>query len=121
MKSIFGLETRYYVRHLLIALALSVVFMQFMSLAKINTDPFFGKIWFGVWVFFGISSLLYPFARYAYGALWRLMRGDNDSVWLVGGALLVIIYMIKLQIRWLLLLLAIFIAPIGWLIVKKTT
>ena len=114
--TLFGLNRKYYFRNLLIASLFACLVWYLTQYASSHSTV--GEIP-DVYIIINniyliLSTLLYPYAKYAYDSLWEFIF--NDGVWAFGGILLLIVLYFKLIIRATLFVLAIFLAPIGWLI-----
>lgn len=117
--TLFGLNRKYYFRNLLIAALFACLVWYLTKYASSHSTV--GEIP-DVYIIINntylvLSTLLYPYAKYAYDSLWEFIF--NDSVWAFGGILLLIVLYFKLIIRAILFVFAIFLAPIGWLILSK--
>lgn len=100
-KTLGGLSPQYYVRQLFFALLIAGVYlMVFMQSAR--------PLAAGPLVFLGISTLLYPYARFVY---------ESCVDFLVGGNLFVLpallMLLVKLITMVMCFVMAIFIAPVG--------
>jgi len=99
-KTLGGLSTQYYLRHLFFSLMLSGVFVY--SVMEHGSLPI------GFLLFIGVSTLLYPYSRFVYESIIDFILGDN--AFLLPAIPLIIAKIIMMIVC---LIMAILIAPIG--------
>ena len=117
-----GLNTRYYLKNLLVASIFAIAMwwgfeigqQQFLASDRTDDNDISYVFWW-LKAYVVISLLLYPYAKYAYDCLWDYFS-DEDSWWVVGGFLLIVVYWFKFFMRLMLFVHSIIIAPIGLLV-----
>lgn len=111
-----GLNNKYHIRNLIIGglfamLSWAVIDYSLAHTSVVVDDDVYIYI---VKAYFVVCALLYPYSKFAYDWIWEFFFGE--SVWLLGGLLLLIVWYFKLMIRLILYTTSIFIAPIGLII-----
>ncbi|WP_454764418.1 hypothetical protein [Cupriavidus campinensis] len=101
VKSFGGLSLRSYIRHFLFGLIFPALFLFAWSHSN-SPMPL------AMALFFGISSLLYPYSRFVYEGIVGYILGDN--VFFVNAIAMLIAKYITMAMCWAF---AIFIAPVG--------
>ena len=116
-KTFGGLDKAYYFRNLFFALILAGIFVAiqysgYEMLAKRNvaTGVEANAANIVMYIYIAISALLYPYARFVYESIVNFIMGDN--VFFINAFVLLAW---KFMIMMMLLLFAIFIAPVGLL------
>lgn len=100
-----GLTASYYFRHFVFGLIFPALFV-FMATQGAEPRP----VATGSYVFFTVSSLLYPYSRFVYERVVGFVMGDN--VFVVNALLMLFVKLITMAFCWAF---AIFVAPVGLL------
>ena len=110
-----GINAQYYFRQLFFALIISALVMAIVWNGVMNDGVLSlkeKKMFVSLLVFYGINSLLYPYARLAYEQIVDFILGDN--FFLVDG---IFFLMTKMITMFLCFAFAVFLAPIGLLFI----
>jgi len=110
-----GISTQYYFRQIFFAIAMSGLVLFLVWNGAMNDgilSPKEKKMFISLLIFYGINSLLYPYARLAYEQVVDFIIGDN--FFLVNGPIFLIAKMTSMALCFAF---AVVLAPIGLLFI----
>lgn len=116
MKTIFGINSRAYIRQLLCAILIFIAIYAFISLPILNIDANSPELL----ISFTINTVLYPFARYTYEAILDYIIGSKTELW-ISMKLLIIEKTVSLIFCWALAIVLVMIGLISKRLINKTT